>query len=63
MKEYIRQFFNEGFATSLYRKPLNYIKKKVKNESLRKIINSFITIIYVLLVLYIAGIYLYIKLK
>ena len=32
MKEYIKQFYNEGLATIFYKKPIAYIDKKIKNK-------------------------------
>ena len=30
MKNYIYQFYNEGFATTFYLKPVNYLKKNIQ---------------------------------
>ena len=32
MKNYIYQFYNEGFATTFYLKPVNYLKKNIRNN-------------------------------
>lgn len=51
MKDYIYQFYNEGLATTFYLKPINYLKKKIKNKKLFNLVNIFIKIIYTVLVL------------
>ena len=63
MKEYIKQIYNEGFGTTFYVKPVNYLKKKIKNKTLLKIIIWLIKIFYTLAILLLAGIILYRKLK
>ena len=63
MKEYIKQFYNEGLATTFYLKPLNYLKKKIKNEKIINILSIIIKVIYTILVLLLAGYILYKKLK
>ncbi len=63
LKDYIKQFYTEGFATTFYQKPTKYINKKVKNKKFSKFINTLIKIIYTLLAITVAGIYLYSKLK
>lgn len=63
MKEYIKQIYNEGFGTTFYVKPVNYLKKKIKNKTLLNIIILFIKIFYTLAILLLAGIILYRKLK
>ena len=63
MKEYLKQFYNEGFATTFYRKPLNYLTKKIKNKKIVMILSYVLKIIYTLLVLLFAGYMLYTKLK
>ncbi len=62
MKEYIKQFYNEGLATIFYLKPLNYLKKNIKNEKIIHILSIIIKIIYTLIALSIAGYILYKKL-
>lgn len=54
MKDYIDQFYNEGFATTFYLKPVNFFKKKLKNKELLKIIVMIIKIIYTILMLVLA---------
>lgn len=61
MRNYINQFYNEGFATSFYLKPLNYLNKKIKNKKLFKFISVVIGIFYTILVLIFAGIMFYRK--
>lgn len=51
MKDYIYQFYNEGLATTFYLKPINYLKKKIKNKKIFNLVNIFIKIIYTILVL------------
>lgn len=63
MKEYIKQFYSEGLATTFYLKPLNFLKKKIKNEKIVNIIAIIIKVIYTLLALSLAGYILYRKLK
>lgn len=63
IKDYIKQFYTEGFATTFYQKPINYINKKIKNKFISKYIVLFITILYTLFFISVAIIYLYNKLK
>ncbi len=63
MKEYIDQFYNEGFGTTFYLKPVNYLKKKIKNKSLLKICIFIITLLYTFIFLSLAIYILYRKLK
>lgn len=63
MKEYFKQFYNEGFATLFYQKPKNFIDKKIKNKSIKRILNSLLIIIYTILVLLFAGFIFYKKVK
>ena len=63
MKEYIKQIYNEGFATTFYQKPVAFINEKIKNKTLRKIINSLIAIFYTILILAFAGFVFYTKVK
>ena len=44
MKEYIRQFYNEGFATTFIKKPVKFLKKHIKNEKIVKILTILIKI-------------------
>lgn len=59
MKEYLNQIYNEGFATTFYLKPLNYLNRKVKNPKKRKLLGLLIKILYTILVLLFA-IYMFI---
>ena len=63
IKDYIKQFYTEGFATIFYQKPVKYINKKIKNKIISKYIVLFITIFYTLIFISIAILYLYNKLK
>lgn len=59
MKGYLRQFYNEGLATTFYLKPINYVNKKIKNEKIRKILCFLIWLCYTVFVLLFAVIILY----
>lgn len=48
MKEYIKQFYTEGFATTFYQKPIKFIDKKVKNKKMVKFLSIIIKVIYTL---------------
>ena len=63
MKEYLKQFYNEGFATIFYQKPINYLKKKIKNKKIVKFLSILIKLFYTILVLLFAGYVLYKKLS
>jgi hypothetical protein len=63
MKEYIKQFYNEGLATTFYTKPVNYLNKKIKNKKVVKFLSGVIKVLYTLLALVFAGYVLYRKLK
>ena len=60
MREYIDQFYNEGFATTFYLKPLNYLKKKISNKKILKVLSIILKIIYTVLIL-IFAVYMFIK--
>jgi hypothetical protein len=62
MKEYIKQFYNEGLATIFYKKPIAYIDKNIKNKNIVKFISLIIKIIYTILAICFAGYILYKKL-
>lgn len=62
MKSYIEQIYSEGFATTFYLKPVNYLKKKIKNKKIANILMTIIKVIYTLLVLLFAIYVLYKKL-
>lgn len=51
MKDYIEQFYNEGFATTFYLKPIRFIDKKIKNKRIVNFLKILVKIIYTLLVL------------
>ena len=63
MKDYIKQFYSEGFATTFYLKPIKFLEKNIKNKKVVSILSFFIRIIYTILVLAFAGFILYYKLK
>jgi len=63
MREYLKQFYTEGFATIFYTRPVNYLNKKIKNKKIANFIALLIKILYTVLVLTFAGYYLYAKLK
>ena len=63
MKEYLKQFYDEGLARVLYKKPVAYLDKKIKNKKVVKFLATSIKILYTIIVLAFAGYYLYIKLK
>ena len=46
MQELIRQFYNEGLATTFYLKPLAFVSKYVKNEFLLYFFKVIILILY-----------------
>ena len=62
MKSLKHQFYNEGFATTFYQKPKNKINK-IKNKKVKNTFNVLLTIFYTLIMIIIAGIILYYKLK
>lgn len=63
MKEYLKQFYTDGFATTFYTKPINFLNKKIKNKKVVKFLSFLIKILYTIIVLAFAVYYLYIKLK
>ena len=63
MKEYFKQIYTEGFGTTFYTKPVNYLKKKIKNKTVLNIIIWLVRIIYTALILVLVGVILYRKLK
>ena len=63
MKDYIWQFYNEGFGSIFYVKPINYLKKKIKNKQLFKLITTLIKIMYTLIFIFLGIFILYYKLK
>lgn len=60
MKDYIDQFYKEGFATTFYLKPVNFIKKKINNKKLSKLLINLVKIIYTILVL-IFAVYMFLE--
>ena len=62
MKNYIKQFYNEGFATTFYLKPINYLKNRVHNKKTFEVLSNIIKFLYTALVLLFAGYILYKKL-
>ncbi len=46
MKEYIKQFYSEGLANTFYIKPLNYLKKHIKNKKILKCFSLILKTIY-----------------
>lgn len=60
MKEYVHQFYNEGFATTFYLKPINFIKKHIKNKAVLKVLTLIIQVIYTILMI-IIGVITFIK--
>lgn len=46
MKEYIKQFYSEGLANTFYIKPLNYLKKHIKNKTLLKYFSLILKTLY-----------------
>ena len=60
MKDYIDQFYNEGLATIFYLKPINFIKKSIKNTKVNKFLVTLIKILYTILVL-IFAVYMFFK--
>ena len=61
MKEYIKQFYTEGLATTFYQKPIAFIEKRIKNKQVIKIIKELIKVFYTILVLVFAGYVFYKK--
>ena len=62
MKNLKQQFYQEGFATTFYQKP----KKKlntIKNKKLKNILKILLKIFYTILMILIAGIIFYYKIK
>lgn len=51
MKNYIYQFYNEGFATTFYLKPVNYLKKNIHNNSVLKILIMIVKMLYTILII------------
>lgn len=49
MKEYIRQFYNEGLGLMFYVKPVKRLSKIIKNKKVLKVFSILIKIIYTIL--------------
>ena len=63
MKEYLKQIYTEGFGRIFYLKPVSYLKKKIKNKYILKLLVILIGIIYSLLIILLVGLILRDKLK
>ena len=61
MKEYIEQFYNEGFATMFYLKPIKWIDNNIKNNRFSKLLKIIVLIVYTVVVLLFAVVVLYLK--
>ena len=62
MKDYIKQFYSEGFATTFYLRPVNFLKKTIKNKQLCSILIKMAKILYTIAALLLAFCILYYKL-
>lgn len=62
MKEYIRQFYSEGFGSVFYQKPVKYLDNKIKNKKFVKFLSIIIKILYTIIFVSIAFIVLFKKL-
>ncbi len=47
--KYKDQFYNEGFGTTFYLKPLKYIKKTIKNVKFRKFLMITLKVLYTII--------------
>lgn len=54
MRNFVYQFYNEGFATTFCLKPIKFIKRIVKNELFCNILIVLVKIIYTLLMVLVA---------
>lgn len=63
MKEYIYQFYNEGFATTFYIKPINFLNKKLKNKKIKNFSIYAYKTLYTIVMIMVAIIVLIKKLK
>ena len=61
MKEYIKQIYTEGLATTFYIKPINYLKKNIKNKKMFNVLVYLIKLIYTVLMILLALYILYKK--
>lgn len=54
MRDYIYQFYNEGLATTFCLKPIDFIKKIVKNKFISDMLIMLVRIIYTIFILWLA---------
>ena len=62
MKDLIKQFYSEGLAVIFYIKPINFLKKRIKNKTILNILTTMIKILYTILAISFASYILYKKL-
>lgn len=60
MNDYINQFYNEGLATAFHLKPINFIKKRIKNKKISNFLTMLVTVVYTILAV-IFAIYVFIS--
>jgi len=48
MKEYVKQIYNEGLGLTFY-KPVDKIIKKIKNDTVKKILISIYSVLYLMI--------------
>lgn len=51
MREYISQFYNEGFATTFYLRPIKYFEKRIKNKKILDVVSILIKLLYTVFVI------------
>ena len=61
MKNYVEQFYNEGFATTFYLKPIKFINNKINNKKIVNVISIFIKILYTIIMILVAAWMFYMK--
>lgn len=61
MKDYVYQFYNEGFATTFYLKPIEFVSKKLQNKKIVNIISIIIKMLYTLVMIIVALLSFYYK--
>ena len=61
MKSMLYQFYNEGFATTFVLKPINFIKKSIKNQNLVNTFSFIIKFIYTILMILVLIFVIYLK--
>ena len=54
MKDFLYQFYNEGFATTFYQKPIKYFSKKISNNKLLKVVSVIWMIIFTIAMIILA---------